>query len=131
MAHARLPESNWFHQKQKDPMPVMPMQPSKKLSQIPPYLIAELDKKVEAAKAQGRDIISLGVGDPDLPTPQLIVDQLKQSAQDASTHNYPPYQGTKPFRTSRGSLDEYPWRDSGCRHRDARPGLGLRKDFST
>ncbi|MCA9799249.1 MAG: LL-diaminopimelate aminotransferase [Cyanobacteria bacterium HKST-UBA06] len=74
------------------------MQPSKKLSQIPPYLFAELDKKVEAAKAQGRDIISLGVGDPDLPTPQLIVDQLKQSAQDASTHNYPPYQGTKPFR---------------------------------
>lgn len=76
----------------------MPKPPSQKLSQIPPYLFAELDRKVDAAKAQGRDIISLGVGDPDLPTPALIVEQMVKSTQDPQTHNYPPYRGTAEFR---------------------------------
>lgn len=74
------------------------MQPSQKLNQIPPYLFAELDKKIDSAKAQGRDIINLGIGDPDLPTPRLIVDAMKLAVEDASTHNYPPYRGTLEFR---------------------------------
>lgn len=73
-------------------------QPSKKLSLIPPYLFAELDKKIDAAKAQGRDIINLGIGDPDLPTPKHIVDAMHQAIDDPNTHNYPPYRGTLDFR---------------------------------
>ncbi len=72
--------------------------PSQKLSQIPPYLFAELDKKIDAAKAQGRDIINLGIGDPDLPTPKAIVEAMHHAIDDPETHNYPPYQGTLPFR---------------------------------
>jgi len=72
--------------------------PSRKLSLIPPYLFAELDKKIDAAKAQGRDIINLGIGDPDLPTPKLIVDAMQQAVADPETHNYPPYRGTQAFR---------------------------------
>lgn len=74
------------------------MRPSKKLSQIPPYLFAELDKKIDAARAQGRDIINLGIGDPDLPTPPLVVQEMHRSLDDTSTHNYPPYRGTLAFR---------------------------------
>ena len=74
------------------------MHPSIKLKKIPPYLFAELDKKIDAARAQGRDIINLGIGDPDLPTPKLIVDAMHAAIDDPSTHNYPPYRGTSEFR---------------------------------
>ncbi len=74
------------------------MQPSKKLTQIPPYLFAELDKKIDAAKAQGRDIINLGIGDPDLPTPLPILEEMHRAVDDYSTHNYPPYRGTVEYR---------------------------------
>ncbi len=76
------------------------MRPSQKLTQIPPYLFAELDKKIDAAKAQGRDIINLGIGDPDLPTPQPILEAMHEAIDDASTHNYPPYRGTLEYRTA-------------------------------
>lgn len=67
-------------------------------AQLPPYLFAELDKKIAAAKAKGVDIISLGVGDPDLPTPQPIVEAMMRAVQDATTHQYPAYQGSPSFR---------------------------------
>ncbi|MBX2860145.1 MAG: LL-diaminopimelate aminotransferase [Vampirovibrio sp.] len=72
--------------------------PSKNLGKLPPYLFAEIDRKIDEAKKQGVDIISLGVGDPDLPTPKPIVDELLTAAADPSTHNYPPYHGTQEFR---------------------------------
>jgi LL-diaminopimelate aminotransferase len=74
--------------------------PAQNLSKLPPYLFAEIDKKIDAAKAQGIELINLGVGDPDLPTPARIVNALQQAVADASTHNYPPYQGTLAFRQS-------------------------------
>lgn len=74
--------------------------PSSNLQKLPPYLFAELDKKIDAAKAKGIDIISLGVGDPDLPTPKPIVDAMVAAVQNPKTHDYPPYQGTKEFRAA-------------------------------
>ena len=71
---------------------------SERIENIPPYLFAEIDRKVEAAKAKGLDIINLGIGDPDTPTPKDIVDKMHESINDPETHNYPPYQGTAPFR---------------------------------
>ena len=67
---------------------------------MPPYLFAEIDRKVAAAKARGADIISFGVGDPDLPTPQHIVEALTQAAADPGTHRYPSYTGLPEFRES-------------------------------
>jgi LL-diaminopimelate aminotransferase len=72
--------------------------PSRHLDRIPPYLFAEIDRKIDEAKAKGVDIISLGVGDPDLPTPDPIVKACQAAVGDPSTHNYPPYQGTLEFR---------------------------------
>jgi LL-diaminopimelate aminotransferase len=69
---------------------------AKNLGKLPPYLFAEIDKKIDEARARGVDIINLGIGDPDLPTPQPIVEAL-QKAADPSTHNYPPYKGSAEF----------------------------------
>jgi len=74
------------------------MQPAKRLDKIPPYLFAELDRKRDEVAAKGVDIINMGVGDPDQPTPAHIVQAMHEAVDDPSTHNYPPYQGTKEFR---------------------------------
>ncbi len=71
--------------------------PSENLKKLPPYLFAELDRKIADAKAKGVDIISLGVGDPDLPTPQPIIDAMKTAVEDPSTHTYPAYKGSPNF----------------------------------
>ena len=61
---------------------------SKRLQQLPPYLFAEIDKAKRAARAEGRDIIDLGVGDPDSATPTFIIDALKKAAEDGKNHHY-------------------------------------------
>lgn len=71
---------------------------AERLGKIPPYLFAELDKKKAEAQAKGVDIINMGVGDPDMPTFPHIVDSLKEAADDAGTHDYPPYTGTLEYR---------------------------------
>jgi len=71
---------------------------SKKLQDLPPYLFVEIDKAKRNAKQEGRDIIDLGVGDPDQPTPAHIIDRLYQAARDPSTHRYALDQGLSGLR---------------------------------
>ena len=73
-------------------------QPAERLQLIPPYLFKDIDEKKEQVRARGVDIIDLGVGDPDLPTPQFIVDRMKEAVEDPSTHRYPLYSGMNDFR---------------------------------
>jgi LL-diaminopimelate aminotransferase len=65
---------------------------------LPPYLFAELDRKVRARRDAGADVISLGIGDPDLPTPRHVVEALQEAAEDPTTHQYPSYYGLPAFR---------------------------------
>jgi LL-diaminopimelate aminotransferase len=65
---------------------------------LPPYLFAELDRKIRAKRDAGIDVISLGVGDPDLPTPRHVVEALQEAAEDPTTHQYPSYYGLPAFR---------------------------------
>ncbi|MFW6149345.1 MAG: LL-diaminopimelate aminotransferase [Atribacterota bacterium] len=76
------------------------MRIAQRIQKVPPYLFAEIDKKKEAAIEKGVDIINLGIGDPDQPTPAHIINQLTKSARDPKTHDYPPYEGTKEFRSA-------------------------------
>ncbi|MFY9264676.1 MAG: LL-diaminopimelate aminotransferase [Solirubrobacterales bacterium] len=76
------------------------MQPSKRLSLIPPYLFAELERKIADKKAAGIDVISLGIGDPDRPTPPNIVEAGRQALADAGTHQYPSNRGRAEFRAA-------------------------------
>ena len=71
---------------------------AKRTETLPPYLFAEIDKKKQAAIERGVDIISFGIGDPDQATFKNIVDAMHKAIDDPTTHNYPPYQGTKDFR---------------------------------
>lgn len=74
------------------------MNPSKRLDLIPPYLFAELERKISAKKAQGIDVISLGIGDPDRPTPAIVVDAMQEAITEPETHRYPSNRGRKDFR---------------------------------
>lgn len=76
------------------------MEFAKRLEKIPPYLFAEIDRKKDELVSQGVDIINMGVGDPDQPTPAPIVEAMHKAIDDPSTHDYPPYQGTKDYRAS-------------------------------
>jgi LL-diaminopimelate aminotransferase len=76
------------------------MRTAERISDLPPYLFAEIDRKVAEAAARGADIISFGVGDPDLPTPEHVVEALSRAARDATTHRYPSYTGMPEFRSA-------------------------------
>ena len=71
---------------------------SKKINSLPPYLFLEIDKAKRRARAQGRDIIDLGIGDPDQSTPRHIIEALYQAAQDPSSHRYALDQGMPALR---------------------------------
>jgi LL-diaminopimelate aminotransferase len=73
-------------------------QPAQRLSLIPPYLFKAIDDKKEEVRARGVDIIDLGVGDPDLPTPGFIVARMQEAVADPATHRYPMYSGLSRFR---------------------------------
>jgi len=73
-------------------------EPAERLKQIPPYLFKEIDEKKAQVRARGVDIIDLGVGDPDLPTPDFIVAEMRKAVQDPGTHHYPAYSGMNLFR---------------------------------
>jgi LL-diaminopimelate aminotransferase len=74
------------------------MKPSDRLSRIPPYLFAELERKIAAKRAAGVDVISLGIGDPDRPTPPLIVQAMQEAVTEPDTHRYPTNRGRSDFR---------------------------------
>jgi LL-diaminopimelate aminotransferase len=74
------------------------MKPSERLSRIPPYLFAELERKIATKRAQGVDVISLGIGDPDRPTPALIVEAMREAVTEPETHGYPSNRGRPDFR---------------------------------
>lgn len=69
-----------------------------RIADLPPYLFAELDRKLSAKRAEGVDVISLGVGDPDLPTPDHVVRAMQDAVADPATHRYPSYIGAPEFR---------------------------------
>jgi LL-diaminopimelate aminotransferase len=74
------------------------IQASKKLSQLPPYLFVSIDQAKRKARAEGRDIIDIGIGDPDLPTPQPIIEALYEAAKDPANHKYALDQGMSELR---------------------------------
>ena len=74
------------------------MQPSSRLDRLPPYLFAELERKIREKRAAGVDVISLGIGDPDTPTPSVVTDALASAAADPGTHQYPSNRGRPELR---------------------------------
>ncbi len=75
-----------------------PIEVATRIKTLPPYLFAAIDKMKQEAIARGVDIINLGIGDPDLPTPAPIIDSLAKAAKDPKHHQYPSYEGMLSFR---------------------------------
>src|SRR4051812_19069949 len=73
---------------------------SQRLQALPPYLFIEIDKKKRALLAAGKDVINLGVGDPDLPTHKFIIDEMAKAIYDPKNHRYPFDEGVPAFRQS-------------------------------
>ncbi|MBI2941257.1 MAG: LL-diaminopimelate aminotransferase [Chloroflexi bacterium] len=71
---------------------------ARRLTQLPPYLFVEIDRKKREAAARGVDIINLGIGDPDLPTPEPIIQALEAGASRSANHRYPDSEGLGSFR---------------------------------
>src|SRR5207245_379949 len=65
------------------------------INNLPPYHFADAKKKIAARKAAGVDVISLSMGDPDLPAPQAVVDRLCSAMQEPENHRYPEYFGMR------------------------------------
>ncbi|HVD55962.1 MAG TPA: LL-diaminopimelate aminotransferase [Thermoleophilaceae bacterium] len=76
------------------------MKPSSRLDRLPPYLFAELERKIREKKAAGVDVISLGIGDPDAPTPDPVVEALCAGVRDPATHQYPSNRGRPELRNA-------------------------------
>ncbi len=77
---------------------------SQRLAALPPYLFIEIDKKKRALLAAGKDVINLGVGDPDLPTHKFIIDEMAKAIYDPKNHRYPFDEGVPAFRQAAGAF---------------------------
>jgi LL-diaminopimelate aminotransferase len=71
---------------------------AKRIERLPPYLFAEISRKIAEKRSQGVDVISFGVGDPDLPTPEHIIESLREASLDAANHHYPDTEGLPELR---------------------------------
>ena len=76
------------------------MKSAERIANLPPYLFAEIDRKIAAKKAEGVDVISLGIGDPVEPTPTHIIDAMVKEVKDPANHRYPSYFGLPEFRAA-------------------------------
>ncbi|MBH51840.1 MAG: LL-diaminopimelate aminotransferase [Chloroflexi bacterium] len=72
---------------------------SKRVEQLPPYLFVEISRKIAAKKAEGKQVITFGIGDPDIPTPDSVLKRLAETAYDAPNHRYPETEGLPEFRS--------------------------------
>jgi LL-diaminopimelate aminotransferase len=103
------------------------MKPSKRLERIPPYLFAELERKVAAKREAGVDVISLGIGDPDHPTPALIVEAMQEAVSERETHRYPSNRGRADFREAVGDFYERRFDVRLDRESEVMPVLGAKE----
>jgi LL-diaminopimelate aminotransferase len=74
------------------------MRPAKRIAQLPPYLFVEVTRKINEKRARGEDVISMAIGDPDLRTPDHVIQALQESLKDTANHRYPESDGLPEFR---------------------------------
>jgi len=78
----------------------MAIEEADRLKALPPYLFAEIDRIIQAKREKGEDVISLGIGDPDIPTPDIIIESLYRGAKDSKNHRYPSSYGMNSFKNA-------------------------------
>src|SRR3990172_12065450 len=71
---------------------------ARRIEELPPYLFAEISRKIAEKRSHGVDVISFAVGDPDLPTPEHLIESLRDAAGDPANHPYPHSEGLPELR---------------------------------
>ncbi len=74
------------------------VKPAERIQKLPRYLFAEIDKKIRAKQAEGVEVIKLGIGDPDMPTPTYIIERMSEEIRNPGNHQYPPDEGLEEFK---------------------------------
>jgi LL-diaminopimelate aminotransferase len=100
---------------------------AKRLGLLPPYLFAEIERKIAAKRAEGIDIISLGIGDPDTPTPDSVVQRMQDAVAEPGTHQYPSNRGRESFRTAVAGFYDRRFGVSLDPDREILPALGAKE----
>lgn len=103
------------------------MRPSKRLERIPPYAFAQLERTIAEKRAEGVDVISLGIGDPDRPTPALIVEAMQEAVTEAETHRYPSNRGREDFREAVADFYERRFDVKLEKEREIIPAIGAKE----
>jgi LL-diaminopimelate aminotransferase len=103
------------------------MRPSKRLERIPPYAFAQLERTIAEKRAQGVDVISLGIGDPDRPTPALVVEAMQEAVTEAETHRYPSNRGRDDFREAVSDFYQRRFDVKLDREREIIPAIGAKE----
>ena len=103
------------------------MKTSERLDRLPPYMFAELRRKIDEKEAAGVDVISLGIGDPDTPTPGLVIDALAEAGRDPGTHQYPSNLGLPEFREAAARFYERRFGLTLAAEAEILPALGAKE----
>ncbi len=101
--------------------------PSKRLEAIPPYMFAELERRVAEKKKAGIDVISLGIGDPDHPTFPYIVEAMQAAVADPGNQSYPSNRGREEFRTALAAFYERRFGVEIDPEREVIPAIGAKE----
>ena len=116
------------------PFPILAMNralvPAQRLNKLPAYVFARLDELKARARQQGLDLIDLGMGNPDGPTPQPVVEAAQAAIADPAHHGYPPFEGTASFRQA---ITDWYWRRYGVEldpNGEALPLLGSKEGLT-
>ncbi|MCH7837618.1 MAG: aminotransferase class I/II-fold pyridoxal phosphate-dependent enzyme, partial [Chloroflexi bacterium] len=103
------------------------MEFAKRVQELPPYLFAQISKKIAEKRAQGVDVISFGIGDPDMPTPPHIIDALVEAARDPANHHYPETEGLPELRQAIAAWHERRFGLSFDPEREVLPLIGSKE----
>ena len=76
----------------------VPMKFTQRVQQLPPYLFVEISRRIAAKRAEGKRVVTFGIGDPDLATPDPVLEELKEAAHHRPNHRYPETEGLPEFR---------------------------------
>ena len=106
------------------------MKLAKRVEELPPYLFVEISRKIAAKRAEGVDIVTFGIGDPDLPTPPHILDALHKAADDPANHRYPESEGLPELRKSISDWYERRFEVSFDPEKEALPLIGSKEGIA-
>src|SRR5207244_5605870 len=85
------------------------MELAERIRKLPPYLFVEISRKIAVKRAEGVDIVTFGIGDPDIPTPRHILDALHEAVEEPANHRYPESEGLPELRRAVAAWYERPF----------------------